>query len=122
MVVDTTVEDIAEGIEVCTAKCIEVCTVADTTETIVVTTSRAIVVTIVATIAITIRGSLVYVHPRKGTSIAQTPRTPIESSSDLPVIDCAEITTQVTTQVTTISISGVTSNRLFTFLYGGGDS
>lgn len=55
-------------------------------------------------------------------SIAQTPCTPIESSSDLPAIDCAEITTQVTTQVTTISISGVTSNQLFTFLYGGDDS
>jgi hypothetical protein len=109
-VVDTTVEDIAEGIEVCTAKCIEVCTVADTTETIVVTTSRAIVVTIVATIAITIRGSLVYVHPRKGMSIAKTPRTPIESSSDLPAIDCAEITTQVITQATIISTSGVSSN------------
>lgn len=55
-------------------------------------------------------------------SIAKTPRTPIESSSDLHAIDCAEITTRVTTQVTTISISGVTSNQLFTFLYGGGDS
>lgn len=113
-VVDTTVEDIAEGIEVCTAKCIEVCTVADTTETIVetivVTTSRATVITIVATIAITIRGSLVYVHPRKGASIAKTPRTPIESSSDLPAIDCAEITTQVITQATIISTSGVSSN------------
>lgn len=55
-------------------------------------------------------------------SIAQTPWTPIESSSDLPAIDCAEITTQVTTQVTTISTSGVSSNLVFTFLYGGGDS
>ena len=43
-------------------------------------------------------------------SIVQSPRTSIESSSDLPAIDCAEITTQVTTQVTTISTSGVTSN------------
>lgn len=43
-------------------------------------------------------------------SIAKTPRTPIESTSDLPVINYAEITTQVTTQVTTISTSGVTSN------------
>lgn len=69
MVVDTTVADIAEGIEVCTAKCIEVCTVADTTRTTVGTTvgttNRAIVVTI--------RWSLAYVHPRKGVSIAQTP-------------------------------------------------
>lgn len=48
--------------------------------------------------------------PRKGTSIAKTPRTPIESSSDLPAIDCAEITTQVTTQATIISTSGVSSN------------
>lgn len=55
-------------------------------------------------------------------SIAKTPRTPIESSSDLPVIDCAEITTQVITQATIISTSGVSSNQLFTFLYGGGDS
>ena len=43
-------------------------------------------------------------------SIAQTPWTPIESTSDLPVINYAEVTTQVTTQVTTISTSGVTSN------------
>lgn len=56
-------------------------------------------------------------------SIAQTPRTLIESSSDLPAIDCAEITTQVITQATTtISTSGVSSNLTFTFLYGGGDS
>ena len=55
-------------------------------------------------------------------SIAQTPWTPIESTSDLPAIDCAEITTQVTIQVTTISTSGVISNLIFTFLYGGGDS
>lgn len=60
--------------------------------------------------------------PRKGASIAKTPRTPIESSSDLPAIDCAEITTQVTTQAITISTSEVSSNQLFTFLYGGGDS
>lgn len=64
-VVDTTIADIAEGIEVCTAKCIEVCTVADITRTTVGTTNRAIVVTI--------RWSLAYVHPRKGMSIAQTP-------------------------------------------------
>lgn len=55
-------------------------------------------------------------------SIAQIPRTPIESSSDLPVIDCAEIITQVTTQAIVISTSGVNSNPTFTFLYGGGDS
>lgn len=55
-------------------------------------------------------------------SIAKTPRTPIESSSDLPAIDCAEITTQVITQATIISTSGVSSNLTFTFLYGGGDS
>lgn len=69
-VVDTTVEDIAEGIEVCTAKCIEVCTVVDITETTVGTTSRAIVVITSRAIAITIRGSLAHVHPRKGMSIA----------------------------------------------------
>ena len=55
-------------------------------------------------------------------SIAQAPWTPIESTSDLPAIDCAEITTRVTTQVATISTSGVSSNLTFTFLYGGGDS
>ena len=43
-------------------------------------------------------------------SIAKTPRTPIESSSDLHAIDCAEITTQVTTQAITISTSEVSSN------------
>lgn len=55
-------------------------------------------------------------------SIAQTPWTTIESTSDLPAIDCAEITTQVITQAIVISTSGVSSNQLFTFLYGGGDS
>lgn len=55
-------------------------------------------------------------------SIAQTPWTPIESTSDLPAIDCAEITTQVITQAIVISTSGVSSNLTFTFLYGGGDS
>ena len=55
-------------------------------------------------------------------SIAQTTWTTIESTSDLPAIDCAEITTQVITQATIISTSEVSSNQLFTFLYGGGDS
>lgn len=55
-------------------------------------------------------------------SIVQTPWTTIESTSDLPAIDCAEITTQVITQAIVISTSGVSSNLTFTFLYGGGDS